>query len=224
VTASGRPASRRAIETSKSENARPSLSALERAGRPTAPHARGRDPDGQPPPEHPETPAPRLQAVTKGPVNEALKVLAADDAPSLSATRTERRPTAPSPPSPRLDPIKTPDIASEDGKGLSLYVDSLGERRVRGPAPHVRQREELEDLYDDDGAEGRPWLKLLLVVALLLTSIYVASPLIEEQFGIDIAALVQDKIAGLTGAPPSPEPAVEAPTPQGRASDQDPAQ
>jgi type II secretory pathway predicted ATPase ExeA len=158
--------------------------------------------------ERREASPPRLQAVSSTPIKEALRALADDDTlpPTvLNRQADDRSATAPddlAAPVPRREP----EAAPVDER-LSLYVDSHGERRVRGPGPRVGGDDDYKDRYEDRNSPRHPWVKMLLVIVLLLVSVYVASPLIKERFGIDIAGAVHDQIAVLTGAGPAAAPA-----------------
>jgi putative secretion ATPase (PEP-CTERM system associated) len=146
-------------------------------------------------------PGPRLQTVSKGSVNETLRALAAEDDPSITAIRAPRDIPAPQGAS-RLETTESgPPAAVDAGKQPSLYADARDIRKRRGGSLRIEryEEEEADQGYDDGAPGGRSWLTLLLAVALLLTSIYAVNPLLRDQFGIDILAVVQDKLSALAG-------------------------
>ncbi len=165
-----------------------------------------------------EAAKPRLKSISVGSVNEALKALADDDdVPSVTATRPQQDEDVPRSAS-RSEPTEAADpAAGRTPKGPSLYADPWGERRGPGPSSMRARTYEDDDNWHDHGddrsGKGRLWLTALAVIALLLTSAYVASPLIEDQLGVDIAAIVDEQVAAvadaLSSTPPPTDPATQ---------------
>jgi type II secretory pathway predicted ATPase ExeA len=135
----------------------------------------------------------RLHTVSKGTatVNETLKALADDDDLPSIVSRFPRGAIAPQ----RKAADSTETAVSGAQEQPSLYADG-SERRGRGLAVERKERFTQERYHS---GPGRSWLTLLLAVALLLTSIYAANPLIRNQFGIDVVAMAQDKLSALIG-------------------------
>jgi type II secretory pathway predicted ATPase ExeA len=212
VTTSDRH-SDRPIEGGKRDAAGLSRAPADRSGRPSGAQERSAR-SGQAPPERAEPTGPRLHAVTKGSVNEALMSLEDDGSPPLTATRHGWEKVA-SKPALRPGPTQNqePDAARAQNQP-SLYADARDDLRIGGHPMRARYEEDPDERHDRyDGGHGRSWLTLLLALALLLTSIYAASPLIRDQFGIDIAAMVDDRVGALTGAL-LPKESTSAPTRQ----------
>jgi type II secretory pathway predicted ATPase ExeA len=189
------PTSVRPIEGGKNEAARPSNTSSERVNRPPIsdpPRARNE----RVAPERGGGATPHLQPVAKkSAVNEALRSLEEERTPPPSA-----RPRATSQ---GVAHREEPAGAARPARDRpSLFADPRDERRAPGPTVRQQPYEDPNDRYERTGS-GRSWLTLLLALALLATSIYAASPLIRDQFGIDIAAMVHDRVGALTGAPPA---------------------
>jgi general secretion pathway protein A len=135
-----------------------------------------------------------LHTVSKGTatVNETLKALADDDDLPSIVSRFPRGAIAPQ----RKAADSTETAVSGAQEQPSLYADARSERRGHGLAVERKERFTQERYHS---GPGRSWLTLLLAVALLLTSIYAANPLIRNQFGIDVVAMAQDKLSALIG-------------------------
>lgn len=214
VTPSGRPVSARVDGPTRNPVRTPD-NAPKRAGdKPQRvdprlelpPDTRGAPASPEAPEPNAETSRPRLQpVVSKVSINEALKSLADDEEPTLPAARPRAERAAPrvAPKSKATEPEARP---AENRP--SLYADARGQPRPRGPSP-------LREHYGSGNDErysrghGRSWLTLLLAVALLLTSVYLANPLIRDRYGIDVVAVVQEKLNALTGGASAP--AAQAP-------------
>lgn len=225
VTASGRPAAARIESRAHGGSvARPTDS---RAGsrsqrvepvlNPYSTDERGKAEERALPEPTRESDKPRLQPVSSSrSINEALKSLAEDDAPPRAAPQRGR-------PAPRAAPppeSATPDLVESEKP--SLYADAREARRAKGPSrPPPREQHyygDTDDHYDHHrGGHSRSWLALLLAVALLLTSVYIANPLLREQFGIDVVAIAHDGLNALMGAE---EPASSQAPAQEEASEQ----
>jgi putative secretion ATPase (PEP-CTERM system associated) len=219
VTASGRPAS--APQAPRQRAAKPWESPPDVTGgrksqriEPTIDGRaeESRKPAGRTTPEPGKEDAkPRLQPVaSRNSINEALKSLADDEPVPPAARPSGARPA------PHRAPSEAGPVADRErpaGPQPSLYADARAERRTRSPAPVRNAYYSNNDERYAHRGHGRSWLALLMAVALLLTSVYLANPFLRDQFGIDIVAAVQEQIRDWTGtnAPNAGPPAQAAP-------------
>src|SRR5680860_1137605 len=193
------PASVRPVEHGKSDATRPpSAERFNRTGKSGASARDNRVVPERASPERSGGSPPHLQSVNqKSSVKEALKSLEDERTPPPSARPRSVPPQV-------VKQRETAGAARPEADRPSLFADPRDERRAPGPTV-MRQLPPYDDSssrYERTGS-GRSWLTLLLALALLATSIYAASPLIRDQFGIDIAAMVHETLGGLTGAPPT---------------------
>jgi putative secretion ATPase (PEP-CTERM system associated) len=146
----------------------------------------------------------RLQPViSKGSVNETLKMLEDDDPTVLMPRAVKPVQQRPQQPRPIDDPEHAPAVMLNDDDEPLAYANARSQRRgSRVGMSIIARNNDNEHAQPEPTGHGRSWLTLLLAIALLLTSLYVANPLLRDLFGIDLVALAQDKLTALTGGQP----------------------